>query len=1026
MTKRQRIFLFLLAAGIWLVLPPRMCCAKNSAHFEQGSIVFVTEDTIATSSTKWGIVGFHIRRDATHGNPLTDNAYATLYLKEEYRVKEDMGNGKYKVTFTIPRKVVDEALIQGNMAGIKDSDTLYLNGIFQVTRKGIPDRVYYHTLKSIKAAAPWRNPDDFLDHFDVKIKFQSGTYPALVEYRLRDGTRLKEEKLDKKKAGARITVNLKEELEYEGENYSLIQSYLVHLYEPEKKQENYKRSAGYSTAQIAARNGVMKIGGIKFVAVMDREGKGEEDTPQTDVKETDLPEELADAQVVIEADVRDNEHFLVSSGIPVTDSLYINGFVPEYLAEYRFRKITGKRNYTIKVKRNYHLIWYEVTGTEGDMQILPREQWTSREKTVTVSRTYAFWTLEKLNVYIPDKLTVFNQSLPGGSAQLSAANQQIPSVYTRRETEPWHIMDSDYQKEILLPDRTISGDGVCPAIPEEDFIWEADRRTGQINVRNDPVIFNSMTIMADGWQEKETKAPSYLPAEGINCQRDILFQPGFVIPASVSNGWKDSNSSVSYRCMYQAETGLPVKNVFYPVNLVNPVLVHTPVVCDGAVEDCRRFCQLLEPEQERAALVLDRTFQVVLLTQGNHKAARGYYFRDYGKYTAKRQVRFPFDVYRDKQYYPPDTWIDIGDETEFYLPIWVEEGNYKVEFRSVAVNASGRTDRTEYLYNGDYENYTAVDTVNVQVSGRLYSFRIYDIADYPRWRAVFRRMNSLHKSGFSFSVADMPLNEKSHPLLKTDVPLKPGYFLRMRLTTVGEMDDEACHVVIRPAFYYTDADGNGRRPVDIYYNETIQGKSRKLVKVGSRADSENQKRMKLGDPYLAVDSRELDVTGRLKNKEVSALKESLYPVFTYAYIDIPEGMQTLTGSMHYEAVFPIPAEKMELAGCSKQEWYFSYTLPGQIYVAEKDAPVEQTGKEYGIDFSERFWLKDGRLVLSFDIITVREKKPVLSYINAENATEGYCNQWAQEQQNEYLPYGDVAVFTLRDGVMTDYENFGSH
>ncbi|KAA8758463.1 hypothetical protein FE296_00135, partial [Paenibacillus sp. UASWS1643] len=66
--------------------------------------------------------------------------------------------------------------------------------------------------------------------------------------------------------------------------------------------------------------------------------------------------------------------------------------------------------------------------------------------------------------------------------------------------------------------------------------------------------------------------------------------------------------------------------------------------------------------------------------------------RDYAKYYRIKQVRFPFDVYSAdrSQFYPRSTWIDIPVyvlDTDFYLPVWVDEGDYQVEFRNIAENA---------------------------------------------------------------------------------------------------------------------------------------------------------------------------------------------------------------------------------------------------------------------------------------------------------------------------------------------------
>ena len=89
---------------------------------------------------------------------------------------------------------------------------------------------------------------------------------------------------------------------------------------------------------------------------------------------------------------------------------------------------------------------------------------------------------------------------------------------------------------------------------------------------------------------------------------------------------------------------------------------------------------------------------------------------------------------------PKNTWTSVGEDTQFYLPTWVTEGKYTIDFRSIAINAKANsvTNKTETLANLELNNYVATDTVDVEVSGRIYGLYLYDITDYPMWENVFR------------------------------------------------------------------------------------------------------------------------------------------------------------------------------------------------------------------------------------------------------------------------------------------------
>ena len=47
------------------------------------------------------------------------------------------------------------------------------------------------------------------------------------------------------------------------------------------------------------------------------------------------------------------------------------------------------------------------------------------------------------------------------------------------------------------------------------------------------------------------------------------------------------------------------------------------------------------------------------------------------------------------------------DEFHIYIPTWVKEGDYEIEFREIAANAPN-LNNTEHLANLDINNYVAV------------------------------------------------------------------------------------------------------------------------------------------------------------------------------------------------------------------------------------------------------------------------------------------------------------------------------
>lgn len=84
-----------------------------------------------------------------------------------------------------------------------------------------------------------------------------------------------------------------------------------------------------------------------------------------------------------------------------------------------------------------------------------------------------------------------------------------------------------------------------------------------------------------------------------------------------------------------------------------------------------------------------------------------------------------------------------------------------------------------------------------------------------------------------------------------------------------------------------------------------------------------------------------------------------------------------------------------------------------------------------INYNEEFWLKDGYILINFDIQLIRNEKPYISYTNIKNVKEGYCNMWNLEgfvynKQQFLFNDGDCMLYNLSKSAATDYKNRGTH
>lgn len=1056
-------------------LLPRTIMAKSEVqvNIEGGELKFTTRDTKASSTITWRTVGFSVTRnkclsgsDKNGGFP-TDMKNGSFFLEPQWKF-ELVNKDTVYVQFTIPEAVVNKALVQAGLDGIKENDVFYLHGIHQVLHNGNPYGGYKYSLLShsgkadgIADAENWYDARDFNDRFDIEVKYHSsGLQPIRVTYLTADNKVISSKELPKKDwvdAGGMAQVTHSKSINYEGKTLYLAKSYQCYLATGKRisgttnavtgvNAENYEQQL--PTVQIRKKK--QSPGGLEFVAVM-REQKQKEDSGG-DGMEENLENPLPYG--IIAADDRDGEKFDVEDGIPTTEDMYVNVFSSDYLLGYRFRRIKGEKQYRINVKKNYILQWHEETEDKKKGKIItPRSMSCPVTKSFTISRSYSYWQIEKIEYYRIEKANINNAALPGGTVVLIPNQYRIPELsYTASALLSSHLREPEPQGLVDLGTQTVNGGNSRPEVPSENFQSVAEAKTDKIKVKNDFMAFDGKTVMISDWEQQTAKTPSYVESASEETGRDVLYRSGLSIGKEKANGIFSSSGNITYTCVKKYNSSRSDSLVFSITGL-NNVVVHTPAVCDASVSDVTSFNQMINPDRMKAGLVLDQYFTLSLPTAGNHRYINGYGYRDYAKYQMGREARFPFDVYCKERFYKAGTWIAITEDyTRFYLPYWVDEGCYTFECRAPAVNIPAMGEGlAERLANLQLSNYIAVDTVDVQVSGRLYGLSLYDISDYPIWEPVFRWKDSLKTTGFQYMVGTndqngaatgrslnqtLPLVKGSHPAFPNVGTVGLGYATRFHVTTVGNMDGDQDYIKIKPRFYFVREDGSGRQEADVYYSETILGKKNILIRAGGEMDLKNIKSSRTGDPYLGIPEEELLLKASLEKQTPEWVWNNSSSLFTYTNIMIPGGMRTYTGLMYdKQGEIPLGVDKIRAAK-ARQKWYCEYYLPSELYAVPKNFDLKAYSRSNRIDLHEPFWLRDGYLVVNFDIETIQNGTRHLSYINRGNSPAGYCSMWRLEG----FPYsktdsmgssfdfidGDYILYDLRHSASEDYKSGGTH
>jgi hypothetical protein len=1043
--------------------------AANKAVMSDGNIVFETKDTKAISTICWMTAGFTIRKDKSGGNPLKDSKYGVVLLKSNYQEVEDAGDGTYHITYTIPKKQVDRALIEADLDEIKDGDTLYFNTIFKLKVRGVVQGKQYYRLNDIKYAACWRNRNDFDEHFDIGIKFKSAKYPVTVEYRTLANKKIKEEKLGDKKAGAEVSVNLDGKKSYGGEKYLLCKSYYINLSKPGKKK-NVIVAEEENCGESQLQSGKVKIGGMKIVGYMKKKPEDPPEEPETEDPNpenptpTGTPPEAVDyiektvelenvqPEAVLKAEEKGKEEYDVLAAIPSGEQLYAFGKSDSALLEYKFTKYEGSIVYYVTLKASYILQWQEKSETGW----VRKQRTVNDSRTVYVTRKYSFYVVDYFNYYTVDRMKIKNEVLPSGAVVMNNSSAEIPE-YEYKSSEHEYPLKKEITIYMGNYIQNVSNGSSFPFYP--DYQAVAEKEVGKVKTKNDYLEFDGTVILDDTVCGESTGEP-VLPEE--TNDKTTFYQGKLTIPETKENKEYPSEGYVVYKNQINAVKGASSEEaenakeeLTLGIDEINSVFVHTPIVCQAKITDTSFLCQSIDPNPARCQLVLDTEFLVSASCEGEHLPLKGYGSRNYKKYCKALEVSFPFDVYKGNTLCAAGSWNSLSNTETYYLPIWVEEGEYSVSFRATAVNGSVGMPGMETA-NFDSGYYAAVTDVPVEVSGRIYGLKNYDITDYPLWKNVFREKNSTKLSGKAYyvgtknqngvdtgldSLYTLPVLAGSHPEYENTGYLKTGYVLRCSLKTIGSFYYEEDGIEIVPEFYFVDQNGENRERVDIYYDESVSGKYQNLIQVGSERDQLNIRKLSLGEEGMSVDEQEIENTAFVKGLGKDELREKEALWYGYKENFLSSALQTFSGISHMEGrAKPVAGMDEKKVMRSKQNWYFEYYLPSSYHIAPYGYDVDGYAKQYPVDFHENFWKTEGFLIVKLQIYADRNGTRSLSYVNENNAAKGYCNMWKTEGFcyertdengiNFHLQDGDFAVFYYgkRQSASAgdDYATGGTH
>ncbi|WP_373456878.1 DUF5704 domain-containing protein [Paenibacillus sp. MDMC362] len=748
------------------------------------------------------------------------------------------------------------------------------------------------------------------------------------------------------------------------------------------------------------------------------------------------------------ADLRGSERFDVLQGIPTSESLYGNILARNYLYQNTFVNMKGVCTFEVNVEKTWTVYWDPgkpgPNDPSGNPTTVPDPQQAEEKVTerYTVERPYSYWVIDNLEVYKIDQGTLRNYALPGEQITIYPQGYQPPQFTTSASGAFYPPSPPD---PIVAPSGSYGGSSykTKPSPPSENLQSVAENAVEKVEVTNDSLIFNGSTIMNSNRVPEKGPTPSSIPAP-THISDNVLYKPNNMISSDkVNRANTTSAGTIQYDLLPGNING--GSNKEFPIHAINTVTVHTPVVNYSSVTDDQAHNQKTTPNPKRSAFILDRPFTVRIPTSGQHRNIQGYGDRDYAKYVRSKQVYFPFDVYSSDRstFYPKGTWITIPTaqlDTEFFLPVWVDEGDYQVYFRTIAENAPSDF-TTQPSANLDLAHHVATDIEPVEVIGRVYDFHITDIADY-NWETVFRKQKgNAAPSGASYWTGlrdidggargnslpyTLPIAPGKHPAQGyKNAVVKTGYHFKFDLKTKGNMFGVQDGISITPSFYFVSQDGSGRQPVDLYYHSG----NRKFIRIGSPQDTE-KRYVILNDRLRNVPQEELQDTASYLYNRGGAPGGMSAAAYMKQYLEKISKSKTWVGRLDWMLLpFEIrtligpksglPASvDTERANAAVQRWYGEYSLPADVYVVKKGTDLAAYGRTNRLDEKSPIFLKKGYIVVNFNIETIREgntAKPHLQYIHGP-----LMNQWQLEGYSRTYndPYGNR--FSLMDGDVIFY------
>ncbi len=274
---------------------------------------------------------------------------------------------------------------------------------------------------------------------------------------------------------------------------------------------------------------------------------------------------------------------------------------------------------------------------------------------------------------------------------------------------------------------------------------------------------------------------------------------------------------------------------------------------------------------------------------------------------------------------------------------------------------------------------------------------------------------------------EMEANIRTVYISKTDI--RQG-----ELLNTANVEKLEVYASMQQELYVTDFEKDKYATCDIPTGSYLQNcidenfGSRKLIKVGSKADLERAKYYTTGNNRFDMSQAEMKLTALLDGMTYAELCSQRKSLFYYGGIRIPHSLRTYISNKYIDYINQDIKQnlKQDISETltktileegnkimRRQRWHGEYYLPENCIIMKKGGNVMKNSDI----------LKDGYLIVNFDIVADNtESRYTLDYVNEKNHTEqGHCSMWENDLIDEMVRLENGNSFRLYPGDLFVYD-----